>query len=131
MAGWNVVASEGTWKLIAALCSLVGFASVVAVFTAHIFRMESRIEKLEAQIGLVAAAPAITRFYPSSAPDAKPRNDLEVYSDYSAVLNPLVATCVDLIKRAATAGEKLDISARLALESLMRDYDCRTVLKTK
>jgi hypothetical protein len=120
---------ETYWKIVAALgtaLSLIAIGIAVATWTLDI---RGRLTELENRVNLVVTSPTITR--KDSGPGYSQPIDYSAKDEgWGTVPNPLIATCIDLIKRTATAREK-DSSLTLpnALESLQRTYDCEGLLK--
>jgi hypothetical protein len=116
---------EGVWKIIAAIIAVAGFSWVIYSASTAYFRIEGRLEKVENQLSLIASAPAIVQTGNGGNPSQS--NDVE---PYKPIANPLIATCLDLVKRAATAREtNASITIYLALEGYIRDYGCQDLMK--
>ena len=80
---------------------------------------------VEERLKLVAAAPQIVQT-PGTQPATEAR---PIDTSLPVVDNPLIATCVDLVKRTASAREQGNTLAALNLGDLQRNYDCEGLLK--
>ena len=125
-SGWEHVRTVGS------VLSILGVGAGLAIYFTD---FKTRLEKVESQVQLIAVAPAVVRKDTNTASGSSDRptekgGNLNTFEPYQPVDNPLIATCIDLIKRTATAGEKNDSLARIALDSLMQDYGCKTLLRS-
>jgi hypothetical protein len=122
------------WEHVRTVGSVLSILGVGAGLAIYFSDFRTRLDKLEGQVQLIAAAPAVIRkesqggkFYDDPTPE-KGGNlyTKELYTEPFA--NPLIATCIDLMKRTATAKEKSQWSGETALESLMKDYGCKDLM---
>jgi hypothetical protein len=94
-------------------------------FKSRLEKAEGRVATVEDQLKLLSAAPVITRqagnLYTKEAGSV-------TYADDVPIANPLIATCIDLVKRTATAKEKSQYSAETSLDNLLKDYGCRDLM---
>ena len=111
------------WTVVSALMAVGGFAWALYSVGGHFTRLEGRIETLENRVRLIVTAPAIVK---PSEPSAAGPSDVRPMQ----MENPLISTCVDLIKRAAALREKGDINNALSLEGYLREYACSDALKS-
>jgi hypothetical protein len=122
VSGWEHVRSIGS------VLSILGVGAGLAIYFTD---FKTRLEKLESQVQLIAVAPTVVRIDQPGTTNRPPEkggtlNTLEPYAEPFA--NPLIATCVDLMKRTATAKEKNQFTAEVSLDSLLRDYGCKDLM---
>lgn len=129
---------SGFWDFINKLSAVLGIVGGIAIVFGvayYFYNLDGRITTLDNQVRLLTAAPAITR---SATPPSDPgyTSYPDTKGGYSGdtietVQNPLIATCVELIKRASSARESNNSAAALSLEGYMRDYGCANALQGK
>jgi hypothetical protein len=99
-------------RTIGSVLSILGVGAGVALyfsdFKTRLEKSEVRIVMLEDQMKLLSAAPAIVRKESGGNLYTKEGG---TYFDDVPVANPLIATCIDLMKRTAAAKEKKDFTA--------------------
>jgi hypothetical protein len=127
---------ETYWKIVAAVgtaASLIAIGVGVATWSLDV---RSRLTELENRVNLVVSTPVVARKdigsysdYPRSQKGSITEGYLGKDDGWGVVPNPLVATCIDLIQRTATAREKDNYPIGQALEGLARTYDCPGLLK--
>jgi hypothetical protein len=127
---WDVINKAG------AILSILGGLAVIFGVAYYFYNLDARLNALDNQVRLLNTAPAITR--PATPPTSDPgytsyRDTKSLYSGdtVETVPNPLITTCVELIKRAASARESNNGAAAISLEGYMRDYGCADALKGK
>jgi hypothetical protein len=129
---WDLV-WKNFLKVFLPLAAIVGLSWALYSAASHVAKLDARLQTVEDQVKLLNAAPSIVRSPErtppgtTSAPSAQPTPK---YLDDIPTSNPLVETCIDLIKRNATAREQNNSVAAVTLESLQTTYDCRAVLKS-
>lgn len=137
---------EHAWKLIwtnflkvfLPIGAVVGLSWALYSAASHFAKLDARLETVENQVKLLAVAPTISRqggnawtYEGSTEQSGKPQKGAtdDVYGSANSVPNPLIATCIDLIKRTATAKESRNYGAESSLDNLLRDYGCPDLLK--
>lgn len=118
------------WKVFLPLGAIVGLSWALYSAATHIVRLDTRLEIVENQLRLLATSPAIVRT-PEDRNLYTKENGGTIIDGYIAepIPNPLITTCIDLVKRAAAAREKGDPVASVSLESYLRDFGCAAALK--
>jgi len=84
---------------------------------ARLTGMDGRLTSIEVQQKTIKAAPEVMIQDKGITSPPKP--------------NPLIETCVDLIRNEAEAAKRTDIHAEGTLRDRIRDLDCSTVLKAQ
>jgi hypothetical protein len=104
--------------LIAPVSQLVVLVAVLVAVGVWGFRLNDKVETLAAQLQALAVAPAVTREVAPGMRQTEP--------------NPLIATCSDLIKRAAKAIEDgRPGTVGEPLQQLADKFGCRSVVGGK
>jgi hypothetical protein len=95
---------------------LIGIIGVACALVYYFVKLETRIDTLENQVRLIAVTPI-----------PKPDPSQQSGSSESPV-NPVIAACLDLVKRAADARRNNEVTAYL-IEGYIKDYGCVDLMK--
>lgn len=92
----------------------------MGLYDSRLTALESRMNSLEAQQKLIKAAPEV--IVQSDHPTVNPPQPIP---------NPLIATCIELIRQETEAGRRTDIHAEIELSSRISTLDCVSALKAQ
>ena len=123
---------ETFWKFVAAFMAVCGFGWAVYSIGKHTAILETRIDRLEGQMRVLAVpsgAPPIELPPLPTTKESKPATSSERPISQPGQ-SALMATCVDLIGRVATLRSQSYWSNAIAIESMAKELGCYELLKS-